>query len=139
VISPVMATSRRNGMPVITDTMAVSMAAPLPPVHSGGQGSCLWTQAHSRKLPQVLRRQLPSLALGHEFNECPMEGISCRSHHFGVVEVPDTQKDRDLKTYGRTIHLKCDTNLLILLAAAIATSRVGSWPPGEANLFMTPP
>jgi hypothetical protein len=48
-----------------------------------------------------------------------MEGISCRSDHFGVVEVPDTQKDRDLKTYGRTIHLKCDTNLLILLASCI--------------------
>jgi hypothetical protein len=37
-----------------------------------GQGSCLWTQAHTRKLPQVFRRQLPSLALGREFNECPM-------------------------------------------------------------------
>jgi hypothetical protein len=59
------------------------------------------------------------LALGREFNECPMKGISCRSDHFGVVEVPDTQKDRDLETYGRTIHLKCDTNLLILLASRI--------------------
>jgi len=70
-------------------------------------------------LPQVLRRQLPSLALGREFNECPMKGISCCSEHFSVVEVPDAQKDRDLETYGRTIHLKCDTNLLILLASRI--------------------
>jgi hypothetical protein len=39
--------------------------------------------------------------------------------HFGVVEVPDVQKDRDQKTYGRTVDLKCDTNLLIPLASRI--------------------
>jgi hypothetical protein len=39
--------------------------------------------------------------------------------HFGVVEVPDVQKDRDLETYGRTVDLKCDTNLLIPLASRI--------------------
>jgi len=37
-----------------------------------GRGSCLWTQAHARKLLQVLRCQLLFLALGREFNECPM-------------------------------------------------------------------
>jgi hypothetical protein len=91
----------------------------MPFARSSGGGSCLWTQAHTRKLPQVFRRQLPSLALGCEFNECPMLGVSCRSDHFGVVEVPDTQKDRDQETYGRTIDLKCDTNLLILLISRI--------------------
>jgi hypothetical protein len=39
--------------------------------------------------------------------------------HFGVVEVPDVHKDRDLETYGRTVDLKCDTNLLIPLASRI--------------------
>jgi hypothetical protein len=39
--------------------------------------------------------------------------------HFGVVEVPDVQKDRDQKTYGRTVDLKCNTNLLIPLASRI--------------------
>jgi len=37
--------------------------------------------------------------------------------HFGVVEVPDAQKDRDLKTYGRAVDPKRDTNLRILLAS----------------------
>jgi hypothetical protein len=43
-------------------------------VHSSGvgRGSCLWTQAHARKLPQVFRRQLPFSALGREFNACTM-------------------------------------------------------------------
>jgi hypothetical protein len=44
----------------------------LRPFVGGGRGSCLWTQARARKLPQVFRRQLPFLALGREFNECPM-------------------------------------------------------------------
>jgi hypothetical protein len=39
--------------------------------------------------------------------------------HFGVVEVPDAQKDRDLETYGCTVDLKRDTNLRILLASRI--------------------
>jgi hypothetical protein len=39
---------------------------------AAGRGSCLWTQVHARKLPQIFRRQLPFLALGREFNECPM-------------------------------------------------------------------
>jgi hypothetical protein len=44
----------------------------LRPFVGCGRRSCLWTQAHARKLPQVFRRQLPSLALGREFNECSM-------------------------------------------------------------------
>src|ERR1700757_1810897 len=39
--------------------------------------------------------------------------------HFGVVEVPDAQKDRDLETYGCTVDPKRDTNLRILLASRI--------------------
>jgi hypothetical protein len=39
--------------------------------------------------------------------------------HFGVVEVPDAQKDRNLETYGRTIDPKRDTNLRILLPSRI--------------------
>ncbi len=44
----------------------------LRPFVGCGRGSCLWTQADARKLSQVFRRQLPFLALGREFNECPM-------------------------------------------------------------------
>src|SRR6266567_5941468 len=44
----------------------------LRPFVGCGRGSCLWTQADARKLSQVFRRQLPFLALGREFNECPI-------------------------------------------------------------------
>jgi hypothetical protein len=37
--------------------------------------------------------------------------------HFGIVEVLDAQKDWELETDGRTIDLKRDANLRILLAA----------------------
>jgi len=39
--------------------------------------------------------------------------------HFGVVEVPDAQKDRNLETYRCTVDQKRDTNLRILLASRI--------------------
>ena len=42
-----------------------------------------------------------------------MQGTSCRLHHFGVVEVPDTQKNRHLETDGRMVDLKRDPNLRI--------------------------
>jgi hypothetical protein len=34
--------------------------------------------------------------------------------HFGVVEVPDAQNDRDLETYGRTVDPKRDTKRILL-------------------------
>jgi hypothetical protein len=39
-------------------------------------------------------------------------------NHFGVIEVPDAQKYRDLKTARRTIDLKGHTNLSSLLASS---------------------
>jgi len=46
-----------------------------------------------------------------------MEGTSSCLDHFGVVEVLDVQKDRELETDGRTVNLKRDPNLRILLAS----------------------
>lgn len=45
-----------------------------------------------------------------------MQGTACRLHHFGVVEVPDAQKNRHLETDGRMVDLKRDPNLRILPA-----------------------
>ena len=44
VISPVMATSRRTGMPVITETIAVTMATPAdgPSFGVAPSGTCTW-------------------------------------------------------------------------------------------------
>jgi len=64
-----------------------------------------------------LRRQLPFLALGRELNERPMESTAGSLDHFGVVEVSDAEKNRELETYRRTVHLKRYTNLRILLAS----------------------
>ena len=46
-----------------------------------------------------------------------MERISCCLNHFGVVEIPDVQKNRHLKTGQSAIELKRDTNLSIVLAS----------------------
>jgi hypothetical protein len=64
-----------------------------------------------------LRRQLPFLALGGELDERLMEGTSSCLDHFGVVEILDVQKDWELETDGRTVNLKRDANLRILLAS----------------------
>jgi hypothetical protein len=75
-------------------------------------GSRLRTQAHARKPPQVLRRQLPTSALARELSERPMQGASCRLNHFGVIEVAEAQNDRNLKTGRPAIDLERDPNLL---------------------------
>src|SRR6516162_341167 len=51
VISPVMATSRRTGMPVITDTIAVAMATPAdgPSFGVAPSGTCTWMSRLSNK------------------------------------------------------------------------------------------
>ena len=51
VISPVMATSRRTGMPVITETIAVAMATPAegPSFGVAPSGTCTWMSRWSNK------------------------------------------------------------------------------------------
>src|SRR5450432_1902238 len=51
VISPVMATSRRTGMPVITETIAVTMATPAdgPSLGVAPSGTCTWMSRLSNK------------------------------------------------------------------------------------------
>src|SRR5262249_39642001 len=51
VISPVMATSRRTGMPVITETIAVAMATPAegPSFGVAPSGTCTWMSRLSNK------------------------------------------------------------------------------------------
>lgn len=58
-----------------------------------------------------MRRQLPLLALGRELDERSVQAASCCLDHFGIVEVPDVQKDGHLETCGRAFDLKRDTNL----------------------------
>ena len=50
VISPVMATSLRTGMPVITETMAVTMATPAegPSFGVAPSGTCTWMSRLSK-------------------------------------------------------------------------------------------
>jgi hypothetical protein len=55
----------------------------------------------------------------HTRTGCGVLTTSCRLDHFGVAEVPDARKDRDLETYRRTVDPKRDTNLRILLASRI--------------------
>ena len=106
-------------MPVITDTMAVSMAAPLPPVHRVDKDHVFGRKLIVESCRRSCDVNFHLWLWAASSTNVRCRGISCRSDHFGVVEVPDTQKDRDLETYGRTIDLKCDTNLLILLASRI--------------------
>src|SRR5215468_10610631 len=51
VISPVMATSRRTGMPVITETIAMAMATPAegPSFGVAPSGTCTWMSRLSNK------------------------------------------------------------------------------------------
>ena len=94
-----------------------SLGRPLLPTRNFGawrvllaERITLRTQAHARKPPQVLRRQLPTSALARELSERPMQGASCRLNHFGVIEVAEAQNDRNLKTGRPAIDLERDPN-----------------------------
>jgi hypothetical protein len=55
--------------------------------------------------------------LGRELDERPMQRAARSLDHFGVVEVLDAQKNRELETEGRTVHLKRYADLGIVLAS----------------------